>query len=131
MVNQQLQAPFGSILENMFFQAPSDMKDYCVDLCLCQAMMMTTMVTMIGIIIVEYCMFSNYLSIYWNIQISFQLSTHISYIYIVYTNILRYVLARNFKGSSLHGTLQLEAILKGIAPIHSFSDGIGDWNLQS
>ena len=59
MANQQINAPFGSILENMFFQAPSGMKDYCVDLCLCQAMM-----TMIVIIIVEYCMFSNYLSIY-------------------------------------------------------------------
>jgi len=58
MVNQQVKAPFGSILDDMFFQAPSDMKDYCVDLCLCQAMM-----AMIVIIIVENCMFSN-LSIY-------------------------------------------------------------------
>ena len=80
MVNQQIKAPFGSILENMFFQAPSDMKDYCVDSCLCQAMM-----TMIVIIIVEYCMFSN-LSIYiLEYKISFQLSIF-TYIY---TNIFR------------------------------------------
>ena len=62
MVNQQIKAPFSSLVENMFFQAPSDMKDYCVDLCLCRTMMMT-MMTMIVIVIVEYCMFSN-LSIY-------------------------------------------------------------------